>query len=258
MITNICVCVCFYNTKAEYLEECFLSIHNAVWFFKRYYPEIPIEVHVLDDGTTDKQTLDMFYNQILLKYNYIKYWKHNHNTSISIAINSLYKHTPEHALVIYMESDDMMMYNRIVVQYEVMTKYDYWKDITMCCTNTCTPNIYNNNLNKLSLYSNYTILDSPNQLLRNTICHPSICYKIDDIRKKNIKYDENLKWLIDYDFYLNILEHNLKILYISDSLIWWRQYLDNDIHNKAIYRDYGNELNMLRVKHNNNFLEIDI
>lgn len=254
MINNVCVCVCFWNTNPKYLEECFLSIHNAVWLFKRYYSEIPIEVHVLDDGTTNEETLDMFYNQILQKYDYIKYWKLDYHTNLPTAINSLHKHTPKHSLVIYMDSDDMMIYNRIIVQYEVMTKYKRWKDITLCCTNTCTPNMYNDNLNKISLYSNYTILDSPNQLLKNTICHPSICYKIDDIRCENVKYDENIKWLTDYDFYLNILSHRLKILYITDSLLWWRQYPLSE--RPDFDRKYSEDLDLLKKKYNIEYLEI--
>jgi len=253
MINNICICVCFYNTNPEYLEDCFFSIDNAIQFFKKSYDYVPVEVHVMDDGTDRQDTLDMFYNQIMNKYPYIKYWKHNRNTTLATAINDLHIHTPMHALVVYIDSDDMMMYNRLVVQWEVMTKYDRWKDITLCASNTVNPNLYNDNEDKIVNYywKTFNKLDNFYNK-RNFICHPSICYKIDNIKKYKVMYDSNFKCLQDFDFYCQILLNNLKILLIPDALTYWRQHNDKPDND----RKYLYELIKLRKKYNTKNLYI--
>ena len=82
----------------------------------------------------------------------------------------------------------------------------------------------------------------------NIICHPTIAYKINDIRSNNIKYDDNLKCTQDFDFYLQILSKNLKILLISDALTWWRQY---PLEEKPdANRNYRDELDLIRIKYN--------
>lgn len=252
MITNVCVCVCFYNTNPRYLEECFKSIDIAVWMFKRYYEDIPIEVHVMDDGTDDINTFNMFEN-IRHQYNYIKLWRHDHNTTLATAINDLHKYTPEHALVIYIDSDDMMMPNRIMVQYEVMAKNNHWKNITLCATNTCSPSYMINQI-IVWRYEKYHILFGSKSMEKNLIVHPSICYKIDDLRFCNIKYDDNIKCLQDFDFYLQILHKNLSILLLRDSLTWYRQYpLEEKPDSK---RDYHGELKKLQIKYKNPNLKL--
>ena len=82
----------------------------------------------------------------------------------------------------------------------------------------------------------------------NIICHPTITYKINDIRSNNIKYDDNLKCTQDFDFYLQILSKNLKILLVSDALTWWRQY---SLEDKPDFdRHYNDELEVIRSKYN--------
>lgn len=246
MINNICIIVCFYNTNPKYLEECFLSIDRAIWYFNRHKKtNIPVEVHVMDDGSDDIYTLKTFEN-ILKNYTYIKYWRHEYNTTLSTAINDLNKYTPDHSLVIYIDSDDMMMYTRILNQYEIMTK-ECWSNITLCATAVTSPTQH---FNKYTCYPyfNYHVYNNLNEMNSNIIDHPSICYKIDDIRKYNIEYDSNYRCTQDFDFYLNLLSHNLKILLISDSLTYYRGYSMEDRPDNN--RKYGTELNNLEQKWN--------
>lgn len=246
-ITNICVIVCFWNTNPKYLEECFYSIDNAVWMFKRYYKDIPINVHVMDDGTDRQDTLEMFYDNILTKYPYIKYWKHEENTTLATAINDLNEHTPDNALVVYLDSDDMMMPQRIIMQYEIMSKNS---NVTLCCTNSCTSNMYNDTLFKLSRYVNKVRINDISEIKENPICHPTICYRINDIRKHNIKYDDDFDCMQDFDFNIQVLNNNLTILFVPYSLTWWRQYPLED--KPDINRNYDSELKYLQYKWNNN------
>lgn len=246
-ISNVCVCVCFYNTNPKYLEESFLSIDNAIWFFKRYY-DVPVDVYVMDDGSDNIETINMF-EHIHQKYPYIKLYKHEHNTTLAVAINDLHDQMPDDALVIYIDSDDMMMYNRILIQYEIFTKYTWWWNITMCATPTCTPSHFFNqeNLNILRYYR-YVILNKLDDMLYdNYIMHPTIAYKINHIRQYNIKYDETLKCTQDYDFYLQLLSKNLDILLIPDAITYWRIYPDSEKPDSN--RDYDGERDLILKKY---------
>ena len=254
MIDNVCVIVCFYNTNPKYLEECFKSIDIAVWMFKRYYGDVPVEVHVMDDGSDNIDTINMF-NKIVNEYKYIKHWKHEHNTTLATAINDLNVYTPEHALVVYIDSDDMMAANRLIIQYEVMHNYDHWKDITMCATITYTPNsTMRNNLNIFSRYYNYNVISKIDDMPQNIICHPTIAYKIDDLRNNNIKYDDNFKCVQDFEFYVHIMSKGLKILLIPDALTWWRQYPLSQRPDSN--RPYVSELDKIKRKYFRSNLDI--
>lgn len=247
-ITSICICVCLYNTNPKYLEECFDSIDYAIKYFKRYY-DIPVEVHVMDDGTDDSGTINMFRDIVNSKYKYIKWWRHGYNTTLSIAINDLHQYTPNDALVIYIDSDDVMVFNRILVQYEIFIKYPQWQNITLCATTTCTPNWkMKRNYNILDYY-NYTNIHKIDQLIQNNIHHTSIAYKINHIREFNIKYDEQLKCTQDYDFYLQLLQNHLEILLIPDALVFYRDYPDEQKPDSI--RNYENEFKIIQNKYNN-------
>lgn len=247
-IDNICIIVCFYNTNPKYLEECFRSIDNAIWMFKRYY-SIPVNVHVMDDGTDNIDTINMFGDIVDAEFKYIKWWRHETNTNLSTSINDLNKHTPENSLVIYIDSDDVMLPNRILVQYETFTQDEQWNDITLCCGNTCNINATNDDMMKLYYHINYKIINNINLMQQNIICHPTIAYKINHLRKYNIEYDNNLECAQDFDFYLNILSHNLKILFIPDAVTLWRQYPLEEKPNPN--RNYEGALGTIQVKYYN-------
>ena len=65
----------------------------------------------------------------------------------------------------------------------------------------------------------------------------------------DIKYDNNLKCTQDYDFYLNVLSHKLKLLLIPDALVFYRIYPDAEKPDNL--RDYSGEFMILRHKYNN-------
>ena len=250
LITHICVCVCFYNTNPSYLEECFKSIDMAIWLFHRKYENVPVELHVMDDGSDNNETLNMF-DKIIDNYKYIKYWRHKRNTTLSITINDLNSFTPDNALVVYIDSDDIMAPNRLITQYEVMTKYEQWKDITLCASLTTNKVGKTDNFSFMHYYG-YRIFDEVKFLERNIIVHSSIAYKINHLREFDIKYDNCLKCTQDYDFYLNILSHKLKILLIPDALVFYREY--PDVQKPDNNRDYYAEFNTIRNKYNNQAL----
>ena len=247
LITNVCICVCFYNTNPLYLEECFKSIDLAIWLFRRKYKDVPVELHVMDDGSDNTETLNMF-DKIMNEYKYIKCWKHAHNTTLSVAINDLNVFTPDNALVIYIDSDDIMAPNRLITQYEVMTKYDQWKDITLCASLTTNKTIKTDNLNFIHYYR-YRTLNEVHSLEKNFLIHSTIAYRINHLREFDIKYDNNLKCTQDYDFFLNILSHKLKLLLIPDALVFYRIYPDAEKPDNL--RDYYSEFMIIRHKYNN-------
>lgn len=250
LITHICVCVCFYNTNSLYLEECFKSIDMAIWLFHRKYEKVPVELHVMDDGSDNIETLNMF-DQIMDNYKYIKYWRHARNTTLSVAINDLNSFTPDNALVVYIDSDDIMAPNRLITQYEVMTKYEQWEDVTLCASLSTNKVCKTDNFNFMHYYG-YRIFDKVDFLERNIIVHSGIAYKINHLREFDIKYDNYLKCTQDYDFYLNILSHKLKILLIPDALVFYREY--PDALKPDNNRDYYGEFNIIRHKYNNQAL----
>lgn len=250
LITHICICVCFYNTNPLYLEECFKSIDMAIWLFHRKYENVTVELHVMDDGSDNIETLNMF-DKIMDDYKYIKYWRHAHNTTLSVAINDLNSFTPDNALVVYIDSDDIMSPNRLITQYEVMTQYKHWKDITLCASLTTSKTCKTDNFNYIRYYQ-YDIIKHISELDRNYIVHSTIAYKINHIRSLKLKYDEELKCTQDYDFYLNLLNHNLSILLIPDALTYYRIYSDSEKPDNS--RDYYKEFNIIRHKYNNQAL----
>jgi hypothetical protein len=222
----------------------------AIWLFNRKYENVSVELHVMDDGSDNTETLNMF-DKIIDDYKYIKYWRHTHNTTLSVAINDLNSFTPDNALVVYIDSDDIMAPNRLITQYEVMTKYEQWKDITLCASLTTNKVCKTDNFNFMHYYA-YRIFDKIKFLERNIIVHSGIAYKINHLREFDIKYDNCLKCTQDYDFYLNILSHELKILLIPDALVFYREYPDTQKPDNN--RDYYTEFNTIRNKYNNQAL----
>lgn len=249
VITNICVCVCFYNTNAIYLQECFDSIDLAKSYFEKYYPHIPVNVHVMNDGSNASDTINMFEYIVNSKYKYIKWWHHEKNTTLASAINDLHMYTPSDALVIYIDSDDIMIYNRIVVQYRIMTQYAHWRNITLNATLTNTPVYRTSNNYAFLKYYNYDILTTPEDLSKNIILHNTIAYKINHLHQLNVWYDPQFKCTQDYDFYLNLLKHNCQILLTPDALTWYRQYEDAEKADPK--RNYSEEFLKLQKKYNN-------
>ena len=69
------------------------------------------------------------------------------------------------------------------------------------------------------------------------------------MREFDIKYDNNLKCTQDYDFFLNILSHKLKLLLIPDALVFYRLYPDAEKPDNIW--DYSGEFMILRHKYNN-------
>ena len=236
--SSIHIIICSYNTKLKYLIECFDSVKFAISYFKSYNNDhIPIYVNICNDGSTDP-IVNIYLNKLVKENKNYTLVINDRNMGLAHSINKLLDNIEPNALVINMDSDDIMIFNRILVQYEVMTKYEHFNNITMCATNTVNPSLYNNCPERRENLYNFKILNKKEDELMNLICHPSICYKIDDLNKYNIRYDESIMNVEDWDFFFNVLDHNLNILLIPDALIYYRYH-----HNHAYGVRYNGQYN---------------
>ena len=96
------------------------------------------------------------------------------------------------------------------------------------------------------------MLNEVHSLEKNILIHSTIAYRINHLREFDIKYDNCLKCTQDYDFYLNVLSHKLKLLLIHDALVFYRIYPDAEKPDNI--RDYSGEFMILRHKYNNSVL----
>lgn len=244
---NIAVFITFYNEKVDYVVECLDSVILSKKDFLKYYPDNDVKIYVSFD---DKNNLDI-----------IDYVKGLNRDDIIININKQNLGCPKNSnvllrmlpsntdLVLRLDGDDVMVFNRIRITYEIFYNYDFFADVSMIGCNTTNPTFWNKSIMKLFAMNNYQHYNNVAQFEFNPICHSTIAFRYKDIIGNNVFYDENINLYCDLDLYLNVMSHGLTIMIVPDALVYYR---DNNVGSMLRSgKDYSSEISYLQNKYKN-------
>lgn len=217
-----------YNTRAEYIEECLESIRSQIG-------HIGLEVVWINDGSTPEYT-EILKNKLSIfeknsRFINVVYKEYLENRGIAM---SLYDgvNLCSHEIIIKMDSDDIMKYNRIKRQYEFMEKNT---DCVCCGANI---HLFKNNNNNEKIFTTQT--NHPNEIKWNDykknpspwfFNHPTMCIRKSAILKVG-NYNKNLTKtpFEDFELELRILRQYGKIYNIPDILLNYRIHENQVTH----------------------------
>jgi GT2 family glycosyltransferase len=225
---GVSVLVSSYNTKGIYLQECLDSIKNQIGYFN-------IEVVWINDGSDELHTklLKKYLEKFIKNTRFIKlvYEENETNKGIGYSLNKGI-HLCSYELIIKMDSDDIMVNNRIQTQMEFM---ELNPNIMIC---GCQINGFKDNINNITFTSNHPTItweqykENPSQWFVN---HPTLCY-----RKKGVleagNYDKfKNKMIEDFDIELRMLKKFGIIYNFPEAFLYYR------LHDKQVTHDGGTE-----------------
>jgi GT2 family glycosyltransferase len=225
---GVSVLVSSYNTKGIYLQECLDSIKNQIGYFN-------IEVVWINDGSDELHTklLKKYLEKFIKNSRFIQlvYEENESNKGIGYSLNKGI-HLCSYDLIIKMDSDDIMVNNRIQTQMEFM---ELNPNIMIC---GCQINGFKDNINNVSFTSSHPTItweqykENPSQWFVN---HPTLCY-----RKKGLleagNYDKfKNKMIEDFDIELRMLKKFGIIYNFPEAFLYYR------LHDKQVTHDGGTE-----------------
>ena len=212
-----------YNTNSFYIKECLQSIRNQNGHFG-------IELVWVDDGSNSEFTnvlereLENFRKNTRFTKVIYKYLPENRghayacNRALELCTNEM---------VFKMDSDDIMLPDRIQIQLDYMTDHP---DIVCCGANIhvfSNPNSENLAIKKFGNKTNHPIEINMEMVYRtNTdwfMNHPTLCYRKSAIMSiGGYNEDEKYKIIEDYELYVRLLKKYGVLHNIPNILLYYR------------------------------------
>lgn len=225
---SVSILVSSYNTPAKYVKDCLDSIKHQIGYFN-------IELVWINDGS------DALHSKLLknLLDNFIKstrfitlvYEVNETNKGIGYSLNKGVQ-LCSNDLIIKMDSDDIMVHNRIQKQMEFMESNP---DIMICGSQI---NCFKENINNVVSVTNHPTMKwkeykkAPSHWFVN---HPSLCYRKSGILEVG-NYDANKsKMTEDFEMALRMLKHFGCVYNLPDALLYYR------LHEKQVTNNGGTE-----------------
>lgn len=251
---KINIIIPFYNECIDYIQECLDSVILSKKDFLKYYPDNEVMIYVSFD---DKDNIDIIdyvkdlqRDDIIININDQRLgFAGNNNVLLHILPNDT-------DLVIRIDGDDVMVYNRIRITYEVFG-YDFFSDVSIIGSNTTNPTYWNRNIVHLEAMLQNRRYNRVDQFKFNSICHSTIAFRYKDIVCNNIFYDEYFSCYGDLDFYLNVLQHNRVLMLIPDALVYYRNNNSNSILH-SWKKEYLKEIDYIKHKYKDYSCDINI
>lgn len=221
---SVSVLVSSYNTPAIYLRECLDSIKSQIGHFN-------IELVWMNDGSDElntqilKKTLQHFMNStrfITLVYN-----ENEKNMGIGFTLNKGI-HMCSNEIIIKMDSDDIMVNDRIKTQMEFMENNP---DIMICGTQI---NGFRDNIQNISLKTAHPTITweqykvNPSHWFVN---HPTLCYRKSAILEIGNYDSSKTKMTEDFDMELRMLKRFGCVYNLPDALLYYRLHDKQVTHN---------------------------
>tara|TARA_B100001287_G_scaffold276559_1_gene287875 strand:- start:1354 stop:2820 length:1467 start_codon:yes stop_codon:yes gene_type:complete len=222
---TVSILVSSYNTKAKYISDCLNSIKNQEGYYN-------IELVWINDGSDKlntmilKKMLDGFLQTS--RFTNLIYHDNIENMGIGFTLNKGIN-LCNHEIIIKMDSDDIMVKDRIIKQYEFMLNNEFIKicgsQVQMFDDNGKNRGVTNHpSLN----WENYK--QNPNHWFIN---HPSVCYRKSAVLEAG-NYDPNLKQMCeDFELELRMLKTHGYIHNLPDVLLNYR------LHDKQVTYNGG-------------------
>ena len=225
---SISILISSYNTPAKYIKDCLDSIKTQVGYFN-------IELVWINDGS------DALHSKLLqnLLDNFIKssrfislvYEINETNKGIGYSLNKGIQMC-SNELIIKMDSDDIMVNNRIQKQ---MTFMESNPDIMICGSQI---NCFKETIQNVVSVTNHPIMTWEQYKTRPShwfVNHPSLCYRKSGILEIG-NYDANKSRMTeDFEMSLRMLKRFGCVHNLPDALLYYR------LHEKQVTNNGGSE-----------------
>lgn len=222
---SVSVLISSFNTKANYIQKCLDSIKHQLGYFH-------MEIIWINDGSDLlhtsilKRILEVFENNT--RFTKIIYHENSENKGIGYSLNCGINMC-SHEIIIKMDSDDMMVPNRISKQYTFMKDNP---EIQICGGQV---QMFDDTGRNLGVSNHPSITweqykTSPNHWFVN---HPTVCYRKSAVLKAG-NYDPKLKQMCeDFELELRMLKTHGKIHNFEEPLLYYR------LHEKQVTYNGG-------------------
>jgi len=221
---SVSILISSYNTNASYISECLTSIKHQIGHFN-------IQLVWINDGSDDlhtrllKQLLNKFINQT--RFTTLLYEENECNKGIGYTLNKGIK-LCDNEIIIKMDSDDIMLPDRILKQYNFMNSN---KDIHICGGQILMFRGNSRNVINKSNHKTITIEDYKKRNSHWFINHPTVCYRKTSVLNAG-NYNADLHRMCeDFELELRMLNKYGKIYNFEEPLIYYRLHKDQVTHN---------------------------
>ena len=228
---SVSILVSSYNTKPIYIKECLESIKHQVGWFN-------IELVWINDGSDVLNTailkglLSNF--EKTTRFTNVVYHENEKNMGIGYTLN-LGITLCSNELIIKMDSDDIMIQDRIKRQIEFMIENP---DIQICGAQI---NMFKENINNsagVTSHKSITFKQYKKTPVHWIVNHPTLCYRKSAVINVG-NYDKNFTKTEDFELMLRLLKHYKYIHNMKDILLHYRLHDKQITHNGCTEgRDY--------------------
>lgn len=220
---SVSILVSSYNTKTFYIKECLDSIKHQIGWFN-------IELVWINDGSDPLNTkllkglLDNF--EKTCRFTKVIYHENEKNMGVSYSLN-LGVTMCSHELIIRMDSDDIMVPDRILKQAEFMLNNP---NIHICGAQIAMFKQDKNNVVNNTNHKSITLKEFKKNPIHWIVNHPTLCYRKSSILEVG-NYDVNFNKIEDFELMLRILKKYEYIHNMSDILLYYRLHEEQVTHN---------------------------
>lgn len=220
---SVSILVSSYNTKTIYIQECLESIKHQIGLFN-------IELVWVNDGSDKlntlllKKCLEHFGKTT--RFTTIIYHENEKNMGIGYSLN-LGVNLCSNELIIKMDSDDIMVENRIEKQIDYMLNNP---DVQICGAQI---SMFRENIKNVVSVTNHKPIffdefkQNPIHWLVN---HPSLCYRKSAVLNVG-NYNPTFIKVEDFELMLRILKQYKYIHNMNDTLLHYRLHENQTTHN---------------------------
>jgi len=239
---SISILIPSYNTKTIYIKECLESIKQQIGLYN-------IEVVWINDGSDSLQSkllkglLDNFIKTT--RFTSLIYHKNETNMGLGYSLH-LGNILCNNELIFRMDSDDIMIYNRIQKQIEFMIATPE----AMICG--CQVHCFKDSIKNITYTSNHQTMtlekfkESPSHWFLN---HPSICYRKTAILQIGNFDPEHKKMVEDFHMALRMLKYYKIVYNLPEPLLFYRLHEEQLTNNGGIEgREYWHKVRMQLIE----------
>ena len=220
---SVSILVSSYNTKPVYIKECLESIKHQVGWFN-------MELVWINDGsdTLNTQILKGMLSNFekTTRFTKVVYHENEKNMGVSFSLN-IGVSMCSNELIIRMDSDDIMVQDRIIKQLEYMFKNP---TVQICGAQI---NMFRDNISNsagVTNHSSITLNDYKKKPIHWIVNHPTLCYRKSAVLKVG-NYDVQYNKTEDFELMLRLLKHYTYIHNMKDVLLHYRLHDKQVTHN---------------------------
>jgi hypothetical protein len=211
---SVSILVSSYDTKSSYINECLNSIKHQIGWFN-------IELVWINDGSNPlnttllKKHLEHFQNTT--RFTKVIYHENEKNKGVAFSLN-VGLTLCSHELIIRMDSDDIMVENRIQTQMDYMNNNP---DVQICGGQI---SMFKENINRIVSVTNHksiTLNEFKQKPIHWIVNHPTLCFRkkaILDIGNYNVDFNK----IEDFELMLRILKKYGYIHNMNETLLYYR------------------------------------